>query len=59
MTKIERGVDRVAIRQNRGHRIAEKADIDDVPTAIAARDLEQPLAGSDVQSIRHIVHLLS
>lgn len=54
VAEIERGVNRaVAACQYGGDGIAEEMRIDDVPIAVATRQLEQALAGTDVQPIRH------
>ncbi len=52
MAEIERGGNRaVGLRQHRRHRIAEEMRIDDFPGPVAARDLEQPLAGPDMKPL--------
>src|SRR4051794_21382686 len=53
MTEIERGVDRITLGQHRADWIAEKADIDNVPTGAAARQFEQTLARPDIKPLRH------
>ena len=53
MAEIERRPERAfGIRQHRGDRIAEEPDIDDFPDAVAARQLEETLAGPDMQPLR-------
>jgi len=51
MAKIERGVDGVPIRQHRGYRIAQELRVDDFPRPVAAHELEQTLAGPDMNAI--------
>src|ERR1700722_16249833 len=58
MTEIERRMDSIAIRQYGADRIAEELRVADVPRPIAADNLEQALAGSDMQPISHVACLL-
>ena len=54
MAEIERRPDRTfGVRQHRGDRIAEEPNVGDFPDAIAARQLEETLAGPDMQPIPH------
>ena len=53
MPEIESGVERVALGQDRAHRVAEKMRFDDVPCAAAAREFEQSFAGSDMEPLCH------
>ena len=54
MAEIECGVDgTVGIGQHRRDRVAEKLHVGDLPDAMAACQLEQTLAGSDMEPICH------
>jgi hypothetical protein len=54
MAEIERGIDgAVGIGQHRRNRVAEKLHLGDIPPAVLARQLEEALAGPDVQPICH------
>jgi hypothetical protein len=54
MAEVERGGDlTVAVRQHGGHRIAEELGVDDVPAAVAGREIEQALAGPDMKPMCH------
>jgi len=54
MAEVERGIDRaIRFSQYRRDRVAEKLHLGDLPRAIAAHELEETLAGRDMQPICH------
>jgi hypothetical protein len=54
MAEVEGGIDgAVGVCQHRGNRIAEELCVGYLPLPVAARDLEQTLAGSDMEPIDH------
>src|SRR5262249_23742416 len=53
MPEIERGIDGIALRQHRRHRIAQELDVDHLPRPIAPRQLEEPFARPDMNPLRH------
>ncbi len=53
MAEIECRIERLAIAQHRRHRIAEKMRLDDIPMGALGRQLEQALAGPDIEPLWH------
>src|SRR5579862_5358422 len=53
MPEVERRIERLAVLQHRGHRIAEKMRRGDVPAAVFGRQFEETLAGPDIEALRH------
>jgi len=52
MAEMESSRDRsVGIRQDRRDRIAKEMRVDDLPVAVAARELEETLAGPAMEAI--------
>jgi hypothetical protein len=54
MAEIERGIYRaVGVGQHRRDRVAEKLHLGDLPSTMAARQLEETFAGGDMEPICH------
>src|SRR5213078_4032704 len=53
MAEIECRVDVAVLRQHGRDRLTEEVDVGDLPTARAAGELEQALAGPDMDTIGH------